>query len=247
MFGPSTAAYLFFIISASAQSVINSGQGFATEYYDIKDPHVCGWSYDTGNQGNVACNPLYGLSLNKINSNYLVAMNNTLLHTNLSLYCGKKVVVSFNGKPSSLPLFIGDGCERCSMGSSVSRIWNPTAAPGIDLSHEVLQALSGDACHAGHVEISWEVFDEQVYEFDAGTSNNVEIATAQLSPSSGTPTWMAAGSSASYTPGPCITCVENEWKCGGNMLEQCIGSTWTPRVTCAVSTSCQGGSNPYCA
>ena len=125
---------------------------------------------------------------------YLVAMNNTLLHTNLSLYCGKKVVVSVNGKPSILPLFIGDGCGRCSMGPLTSRTWNSNAAPGIDLSHEVLQALSGEACHSGQVEISWEIFDEHVYEFDAGTSSNAEIATAELSPSSGTPTWMAAGS-----------------------------------------------------
>lgn len=188
MFRPSTAAYLFFIISASAQSVINSGQGFAIEYYDIKNPHVCDWSYDTANQGNVACNHMNGLSLNKIDFNYLFAMNNTLFHTILSLYCGKKVVVSVNGKLSNLPLFIGDGWGRCSMGPSTSRTWNSNAAPGIDLSHEVLEALSGDACHVGHVEISWEVFDEQVHEFDSGTSSNAEIATAQLSPSPGTPT-----------------------------------------------------------
>ena len=102
------------------------------------------------------------LSLSEIGSNYLVAMNNTLLHTNLLLYCGKKLVVSVNGQASSLPLFIGDGCGRCSIGASTNTTWDP-AAPGIDLSHEALQALSGDACIAGHAEISWEVFDEEMY------------------------------------------------------------------------------------
>ncbi|CAG8285738.1 unnamed protein product [Penicillium salamii] len=247
MFELSIVACLLSVIGASTQSVIYSGQGFATEYYDVKDPHVCGWSYDSMNQGNVACNPTIGLSLEKIDSNHLVAMNNTLLHTDLSLYCGKKVVVSVNGKPSSLPLFIGDGCGRCSSGPSTSRTWNPSAAPGIDLSHEVLQELSRDACHAGHVEISWEVFDEQVYEFDALTSSTAEVTIALPSPASEAQTWMATGSFASYTRGPCMTCVDNAWKCDGNVLEQCIGNTWTPRVTCAVGTSCQGGSNPYCA
>ena len=240
------AIFLLSTVGAVAQSVIYNGQGFATEYYNLDNPHVCNYSYDSMNEGYVSCSPMKALSLNEINSSYVVAMNNTLLHTDLSLYCGKKVVVSVNGKPSSLPFFVGDGCGRCSLGPSTSQTWDPQAAPGIDLSHDALQALSGNACQAGHVEISWEVLDEQVYQFNIGILTDTAATSFRPSPSPGTPTRGETGLATSGGPAQFGLCVDNTWRCDGNVLEQCIGSAWTPRVTCAAGTSCNGDSNPYC-
>ncbi|KAK5992344.1 hypothetical protein PT974_05748 [Cladobotryum mycophilum] len=149
----------------SAANVINNGTGFGTYYYDIKQTKACGADFSLMNQGNVECNR-GALSLNKINSNNLVAMNHTLLAGNLAKYCGKRVVVTVNGVKSNVPFFIGDGCERCGTGSSNNHQWNPTGAPGLDFSYSQLSALNNNACFAGHIDLSWEITDETVFNFD---------------------------------------------------------------------------------
>jgi hypothetical protein len=101
-------------------------------------------------------------------------MNHTQLIGDMALYCGKKVIVSVNGVPSSLPLFIGDGCARCGTGSSSSGVWEPNGAPGLDFSYSVLSELSASACAAGHVSITWEIVDETLYDFDTNAPGSPE-------------------------------------------------------------------------
>ena len=147
-----------------------SGTGFGTYYYDVKQTSVCGADFSLQNQGFVECNQVTGLSLDQINSNYLVAMNRTQLVEDLGGYCGRRVIVSVNGVQSNLPLFVGDGCERCGTGSS-DDIWNPDGAPGLDFSYSVLSELDASACQTGHVDISWEIVDETLYNFDTNAPN----------------------------------------------------------------------------
>ena len=127
------AASLLYVFRAYAQIAIYSGTGFGTYYYNIGQTNACGSDFAAQNEGFVECSPLAALSLNQINSEYLVAMNHSQLVGNMAKYCGKRVIVSVNGVPSSLPLFIGDGCKHCSTGSS--SIWDPNGAPGLDFSY----------------------------------------------------------------------------------------------------------------
>jgi hypothetical protein len=159
------AAGLLLATKASAQSTIFSGSGFGTYYYDMEQVKACGTDFEYQNMGVVECSPQVGLTLDDINSNYIVAMNNTQLSEDMSKYCGKKVIVSVNGQPSDLPLFIGDGCQRCGTGSSSDDTWNAQGAPGLDFSYSVLSELSGDACTDGHAAITWEIVDETIYQF----------------------------------------------------------------------------------
>lgn len=148
-----------------AQNIIYSGTGFGTYYYDIQQPYLLdGTDFTSQNKGNVTCSGS-PLSLDQIQSNYLVAMNNTQLAEDRNLYCGKQVIVEVNGVAHDLPLFIGDGCLRCAEGPASSTVWNPQAAPGLDFSYSVLSELSSDAYNAGHVEISWQILDQAVYDF----------------------------------------------------------------------------------
>ncbi|KAJ6037917.1 hypothetical protein N7499_004101 [Penicillium canescens] len=227
---PSTAAVsLLLTVGTSARSIIHSGQGFGTYYYDIEQIDSC------------------------------VAMNNTQLGADPSMYCGRRVVVSVNGQQSDLQLFIGDGCQRCGLGSSVSDIWNAEGAPGVDFSYTVLDKLSGgNACNAGHLAISWEIIDERIYDFDGSSSGFVSLSEpkssytaageplVQCPAQSETRTTMTVGTSATQATVYSTACSEDAWQCNGAVLEQCIGSIWNPRITCTAGSDCQGGSNPYC-
>ncbi|CEO60119.1 hypothetical protein PMG11_04759 [Penicillium brasilianum] len=254
MFQSAAAAGLLFTLGASAQSVVSSGQGFGTYYYDIDQVDACGTTFEYQNQGGIMCSSETLLSLDAMDTNYVVAMNNTQLGADPSKYCGKKVVVTVNGQKSDLPLFIGDGCQRCGTGSSTSDTWNAQGAPGLDFSYSVLDQLSGgSACNDGHVEISWEILDETIYNIDGSSSGFTSSSGSSGSSSSGsqsaTPTTMATSASAAAqaTASSSTSCSDNAWQCNGDVLEQCIGSAWTPRSTCAAGTSCKGGSSPYCS
>jgi hypothetical protein len=145
---------------------ISQGSGFGTYYYDVTDVNACGTSFADQNLGVVRCSPQAGETLDAINSNYIVAMNNTLLGEDLDKYCGKKVVVSVDGVASDLPLFIGDGCQRCGTGSATATTWDSTGAPGLDFSYTVLNQLTGgQACDDGHASITWEIVDETIHQF----------------------------------------------------------------------------------
>ncbi|KKO96630.1 hypothetical protein THAR02_11268 [Trichoderma harzianum] len=155
-----------FAASAVAQTVLNSGSGFGTLYYDVEDTDGCQFNFTFQNKGFVECNFLTSLSLDQMNTNYVVAMNHTLLAGDLAKYCGKKVIVTRNGIQSNLPLFIGDGCERCGSGLSTNTIWNPSGAPGLDFSYTVAQELDNNACFNGHFDVTWEIVNETLYNFD---------------------------------------------------------------------------------
>lgn len=185
------AAGLLFSSRAYAQQSLNEGSGFGTYYYDIEQVETCGTSFSAQNQGGVMCSHITSLPLTEMNSNYVVAMNNTLLRGDMAKYCGKKVVVSVNGVASALPLFIGDGCERCGTGPSTSDTWESTGAPGLDFSYSVLNELSGSACADGHIDITWEIVDETLYNFDTDGSGTAQ-GPASGSSSSGSSSSAAA-------------------------------------------------------
>jgi hypothetical protein len=155
-----------FAASAVAQTVLNSGTGFGTLYYDVEDVNGCQDDFSNQNLGFVECNFSTGLSLDQMNTDNVVAMNHTLLAGDLAKYCGKKVIVTTNGVAHDLDLFIGDGCARCAGGSSTNTVWNPDGAPGLDFSFTVAQQLNSDACFFGHFDLSWEIVDETLYDFD---------------------------------------------------------------------------------
>ncbi|CRG89969.1 hypothetical protein PISL3812_07009 [Talaromyces islandicus] len=234
-----TAAAGIFALGAAADTIA-SGEGFGTYYYDIKQVDACGTSFKYQNQGGVMCSSQTLLSLDEMNTNYVVAMNNSQLGSDPSKYCGKKVVVTVNGKKSDMPLFIGDGCQRCATGSSESATWNAQGAPGLDFSYSVLNELTGDsACDSGHAAISWEILDESIYDFASGGSSD-------SSESSSAPTTLVTSAAPAAT-GESSSCENNTWQCNGNNIEQCVDSAWMTRVSCAAGSTCQGDSNPYCA
>ena len=167
------AAVLAVASCVHAQDVIYSGTGFGTYYYDVEQVEACYTDFSNANLGNVECNNA-ALSLDQINSDYLVAMNHTQIVGDLGLYCGKQVIVTVNGVQSDLPLFIGDGCQRCGTGSSSSTVWNADGAPGLDFSYSVLSELSSAACDAGHIDISWEIVDVTLYDFDTNAPGSPE-------------------------------------------------------------------------
>jgi hypothetical protein len=163
------ATGLISVLGANAQQTLYAGAGFGTYYYDVEEVQACGTDFSNQNLGDVECNYLTGLSLDQINSNYVVAMNHSQLIQDMETYCGKQVIVSVNGVASSLPLFIGDGCARCGTGSDSSTVWNADGAPGLDFSYSVLNELSSSACDAGHIDITWEIVDTVLYDFAPNT------------------------------------------------------------------------------
>lgn len=159
------ASALLLAPSALAQDVLFSGNGFGTYYYDVFDMDGCATGYQGMEKQPVECSLEEFLALETINSDYLVAMNHTQLAADMGKWCGKRVIVSVNGVPSSMPFFIGDGCGRCSEGSADQATWDPAGAPGLDFSFAALNQLNSEACAKGHIDISWEIVDEQIYNF----------------------------------------------------------------------------------
>ncbi|GAM40116.1 hypothetical protein TCE0_034r12214 [Talaromyces pinophilus] len=149
-------ASLALTIGVYSKSVIYEGSGWGTYYYDVEDTDVCGSNFAEINGGDVTCGWITAATLNQVNSNYLVAMNVTQLEDDLTQYCGMEVIVYINGVEPNLPFFIGDGCKRCSEGSPTQTTWNQYGAPA-----------SGNACNDGYMEISWEIVDNKLYNFDA--------------------------------------------------------------------------------
>ena len=260
------AAGLLLTACANAQDTIYSGAGFGTYYYDIEEVEACGTDFEFQNEGYVECSQFTALSLDQMNTNYVVAMNHTQLVGDMALYCGKRVIVSVNGVASDLPLFIGDGCERCGTGSADNGVWNPSGAPGLDFSYSVLSELSSSACSAGHIDITWEIVDETLYDFDTNAPGSPEgpvspgggdkgtnptpttTTTTTAAPTTTTKTSTTTTTSATTTTtNPSSPCPTGAWQCSGNVLEECLEDVWAPMVTCPAGFTCQGGNEPYCA
>jgi hypothetical protein len=113
-------------------------------------------------------------------------MNYSQLVGNMAKYCGKRVIVSVNGVSSSLPLFIGDGCKRCS--TSSSSIWDPNGALGLDFSYSALSDLSANACTDSHISISWNIIDETLYDFHTDETGSLEGTVVRSGKSTTAPT-----------------------------------------------------------
>jgi hypothetical protein len=251
-------AGLLYALRVIARKNIYNGTGFGTYYYDVKQVDACGNDFALQNTGLVECSLLTALSLDQINSNYLVAINHSQLIGDMSTYCGKRVIVSVDGVQSSLPLFVGDGCQRCCSSSAFSNVWDPSSAPGLDFSYSVLSELSPNACDYGHISISWEIVDETLYDFGMSIPGAPEEAVAKSSGNS--PTKTAITSTNSFTnPSALATvsststdnrtlCVTGTWQCStsANTIEQCLDDSWVPRATCAVGFACHGDNVPYC-
>lgn len=154
------AAGFLIIPSASAQSVVYRNEEFGTYYYSIEQVDACGTTFKDPNSGGVMCSSATILSLDQMNTNPYVDMNNTQPREIPRLCSGKKVIDSINGQQFDIAAFIGDGCQRCGVGSSSSPIWDTEGAPGLDFSYTILSKLSeGSACSDGHVAISWKFLD----------------------------------------------------------------------------------------
>lgn len=264
------------MLGVNAHGTIFRGTGFGTYYYDVEQVDACGTSFVAQNSGSLECSPQTALSLDQVNSNYVVAMNHSQLVSDMVKFCGKKVVVTVNGRQSDLPLFIGDGCQRCGDGSPSSNVWDPVGAPGLDFSYSTLKELYGEAaCADGHVPISWEIVDDTIYDFSNGASSirsTVAASNAQSASSaaftmsislpetvssqtlhvSNAPQSKSFNASASEACKSTTSrnlngpCPTGAWQCNGITLEQCLTDTWTPRITCGAGMACQGGSYPYC-
>ena len=161
-----TLALLCFVTHTFAQNQLLSGAGDATFYYDINGGGTCGpangiSSYpETGGYCMCEWNNPSPKTLGSYNTNNIVAIPNQLLRNNLSKYCGKKVVVTIDGKErDDLNLFVWDGCEACN------------ANDGLDFSSTTFGDLFGaNRCPAGRIkgELSWKIVDEQVQPYNFG-------------------------------------------------------------------------------
>ncbi|KIM93153.1 hypothetical protein OIDMADRAFT_138377 [Oidiodendron maius Zn] len=232
-----------YVLNCFTQAAIYSRTGFGTYYYNVGEVDACGNDFTFQNKGLVECSLSTALSLDQVNSEYLVAMNHSQLIGDMAMYCGKKVIVSVNGVPSSLPLFIGDGCQRCGTGSPSSTVWDPNGAPGLDFSYSVLSELSANACIDGHIPISWEIVDETLYTFDTNASGSPEEPSAGSTRTVSDEPSTTASPTCNNSIRPCAT---GTWQCNMNVLEQCIDGSWIPYITCATGFSCYGGNVPYC-
>ena len=159
-------ALLCFATHAFAQSELLSGAGDATFYYDINGGGTCGPANGISSypetEGFSMCewnNPT-PRTLGSYNTNNIVALPNQILNGNLSKYCGKKVVVTIDGKErDDLNLYIWDGCEACN------------ANNGLDFSSTIFGDLFGEGrCGEGRIEgeLSWKIVDEQVEPYNFG-------------------------------------------------------------------------------
>jgi hypothetical protein len=135
-------------------------------YYDINGAGTCGAAQGITNfgieGGYTMCEPsdnTKAKTLGQRGTNNIVAMSNTILGANKAKYCGKKVVVTWEGKVrDDLNLFIWDGCEACN------------ANDGLDFSSTIFGDIAGTAnCGAGRIQnkMSWEIVDDTVLPYVA--------------------------------------------------------------------------------
>lgn len=241
------AAGLLFALGVNAQRTIYNGTGFGTYYYDVERVSACDSDFSLQNEGPVECS-LSTLSLSQVNSEYLVAINHSQLIGDMSTYCGKRVVVSVGGVPSSLPLFIGDGCRRCGIGPASSDIWDPNGAPGLDFSYSVLSQLSANACTDGHIPIGWKIVDETLYDFDTNALGSGDGRVAESGRNSWTTTTSpnSAVQSNDRTPPLCLTSMSEQSSPVTAMSVACIiASTDSLTVPSQLSTiPCPMNNNP---
>ena len=139
-------------------TVLSSGSGRATYYYDVTGPQ-CGFTF-AENKGYPTCTS-WGSgakTLEQYGTNKIVAIDNRLLQgAGRANLCGKEIEIFKDGRQLPGPFIVFDGCQRCADdGNTV-----------IDLSVTALnEASGGNACSAGVVGgFSWRVTNKQIIPF----------------------------------------------------------------------------------
>lgn len=196
-------------------SVLFSGGGLGTLYYDMNGGGTCGpingwYSYaETG--GYAMCEPNSGYkTLAERGSNRVVAIPSNMLQGNQAKYCGKEISVTYNGNTVN-NLILWDGCAACNSNG------------GLDFSSTVFAEVFGENnCGAGKLGgMTWEILDRQIWSLD-GTP----VADSQPEPAPETSTWSApAPSSTSSSSAEEETSTSSTWVTPSTTSST---STWTP-------------------
>ncbi|CAG8976324.1 hypothetical protein HYALB_00005731 [Hymenoscyphus albidus] len=152
---------------SNSKSILSSASGKpidATFYYDVHGGGTCGAVNGISAYAEVGgytyCEPSdasQAKTLAQRGTNNIVAMPQNLITGNASKYCGKKVVVTWEGKKrTDLELFIWDSCASC------------TGDEGLDFSSTIFAQLAGEKnCAQGRIEnkMTWEIVDETVLQW----------------------------------------------------------------------------------
>jgi hypothetical protein len=148
-------------INGLVKNVLYSGKGLGSYYYDAfgglcpleKVPYP-------ENQGIASCESYFAgpnqVPISAHKNNNLIAIDNTLLQQpgGRAKFCGKRVIVRYNGVLVDKPFIVWDGCGACLNGAR------------LDFSREALMDIDPQACDLGLLpEISWKVVDEQLMTF----------------------------------------------------------------------------------
>lgn len=150
--------FSFFCLVSSkcvANNVLYKGSGLGSYYYDAIGKTCNNEAPYAENNGYTLCETFLGKPnvLSSYNNNYLVAIDANIIKDR-EKYCGKKVVVKYNGVLVDKPFVAWDGCAACANGTR------------LDFSMSALLAIEPNACQLGIVPgISWEVIDSQVMEW----------------------------------------------------------------------------------
>ncbi|KAJ3064722.1 hypothetical protein HDU98_011889 [Podochytrium sp. JEL0797] len=144
--------------AASSATILNTGSGDGTYYYDINNQHCPGQnSLAATNNFPTSCEPGAGFqTLASHGNNYMVALDITKMTGNKATYCGKRVIVSYKGQVMPGNFVVWDSCLACAGGGR------------LDFSLGALQQIEPNACQLGVVSgMSWEVTNEQVIPYVA--------------------------------------------------------------------------------
>jgi hypothetical protein len=148
-------------MSGLSKNVLYSGLGLGSYYYDAFG-ELC--PFETvqypENLGIASCESYFTgpnqIPLKDHSSNNLIAIDNTLLQEpgGREKFCGKRVIVRYNGVLINQVFVVWDGCTACLDGAR------------LDFSRSALVDIDPEACNLGLLQgISWNVIDEQVMEF----------------------------------------------------------------------------------
>ena len=142
--------------------MLYSGTAGGTYYYDVRTSCPQDTSGYPENNGYPSCTSwtpgANQLTIAQVNSNNIIAIDNSVLSSNRAKYCGKKVVVTYNGRQIAAPdggdFFVWDGCAACVGGGR------------IDFSVSGLRNVNSNGCTLGVVPgVSFSVVDQVVKTF----------------------------------------------------------------------------------
>ncbi|KAJ3062588.1 hypothetical protein HDU98_001534, partial [Podochytrium sp. JEL0797] len=141
--------------ATSSSNVLISGSGDGTYYFDITGAGCADQPYlaetlVTVAQGYTSCEKYNGMPLAARGDNNIVALAIDQMNGNKDTLCGKRVIVSYDGKVVPGTFVVWDSCVAC------------TGGVRLDFSLGALLEIEPNTCHMGVVPgISWEVTDEQ--------------------------------------------------------------------------------------